>query len=425
MPRIERWNPYPLPQSKQQTCFRLQWDGKRKSDLDAIYQKAKQLFQAGKFHNAEEGYLQTLGGYEAFLGPTHKDTNTVAYELADLYAQINRMDEADRVLEWMSEHHLEKWDIRHKNIRAHMVQVADLLESWSRIDDAVALTSRMAENYDQSSIYTSVRAGDPSTGQFSWQHQDVDSARDEYRLPPLEKRAFALNNDDGDIVHMDYQVRLAIMRTKAKDDESETLLLRLLQRCERHPAKLAVQILEARTNLVELYSTLELQDKFQASLLHIPNSLKTIFESEAERTELLLLRAIDLIHWIVKSGQYERATPLLQQVQSEAVDNFGEESSVTISALIHIGTLLQEQGRWEDARPRFEEALASSMSAGAPLESPLIKNLEDALYNKKYEGGVATPEDIRRQAVLTKHFAGTRVLRRQYWKIPEDPNDSS
>ncbi|KAF4633931.1 hypothetical protein G7Y89_g4185 [Cudoniella acicularis] len=356
-----------------------------KLDPNETYQTA---IPSRNFHDAEGEYLQTLGGYEVLLGPTHKDTNTVAYELADLYAQINRMDEADKILEWMSEKHMETWDIRHKNIRAHMVQVADF--------------------YDLSSIYSSVRPSNVSGGQFSRQHQDVDSMRDEYRLPPIGKRAFALNNDDGDAVHMDYQVRLAIMRAKAEDDEAENLLLRLLERCERYPEKLAVQILEARTSLVELYNTLELQDKFRGSLLDIPKSLGIIFESETERTELLLLRAIELIQWMVKNGPHEQADALLRQVESEAMKIFEEESFITISVLIHIGTILQDQDRWKDARPRFEQALASSMSANVPLESPLIKNLEDALYNKKYTKGVATPENIRRQAILSKDFTGTR-----------------
>ena len=414
IPEIRKWNPYPPPQAIQQTCFRLQWDGKRKTDIDEVYQRSKRLFQAGSFHDAEEGYLQALGGYEALLGTTDKETNAVAYELADLYAQINRMDEADKVLDWMSEKHAKRWGIRHKNIREHMVQVADLLESWSRIDDAVALTKRMADSYEMSSIFHSANHDKAHLSQFPSQRMEANSMRTEYRLPPIGKRAFALNSDDGDAVQMDYQVRLAMMRAKAEDDEAAPLLLRLLERCERHPAKLAVQILEARTGLIELYNTLELQDKFQASLLHIPRSVKIVFESKAERTELLLLRAIEMIQWLIEGGNYEQANPLLQQVETEAVERFGEESSVTISVLIRIGIILQELDRWEDARPRFEQALASSMSANTPLESPLIKSLEDALYNKKYPKGVATPEDIRRQALLTKEFPGTRVLRRQY-----------
>jgi hypothetical protein len=393
----------------------LQWDGKSKSEIDAVYQRSKQQVQAGNFHEAKEGYRQTLGGYAELLGLTHENTNTVAYELADLYAQMNRMDEADKVLDWMSEKHTERWGMRHKRIREHMVQVSDLLESWSRIDDAVALTSRMADSYELSEVLPVAAPRNSLAPRYPHQYQDVDLVRDRYQIQPIGKRAFALQGDDGDRVHMDYQVRLAITRAKAEDDQAKTLLLRLLERCERHPTKLAVQILESRTSLLELYKALELEDKFQRALLDIEKSFNVVFDSDTERTELVLQRAIEMINWMIKSDLYQKAHPLLLRIQSEAAKIFGESSAELISVLIRIGTMLQDQDRWENARPRFEQALAAAISGNASFESPLVKNLEDALYEKKFTTGVETPEDIRRQASMSTKFPGSinRVLRRQ------------
>jgi len=279
-----RWSPYHVPYPTPLVHLQLQWDGKKKSDIDAVYERTKQLVKAGQFREAEEGYLQTLGGYEALLSPTHKDTNTVAYELADLYAQINRVGDADRVLDWMSEKHGGRWGLGHKKTRGHMVHVADLLESWARVDDAVALISRMADRYEMSAMLFPNGPGKSAVPQY----YDAHSDRGEYQLPPIGKRAFALKDGNGDHVQMDYQVRLAITRAKAQDQEAEALLLRLLERCERHPNKLAVQIIEARSGLLEFYKTLGIDEKFQSGLLDIGKSFWNVFTSEAERTELLL-----------------------------------------------------------------------------------------------------------------------------------------
>jgi tetratricopeptide (TPR) repeat protein len=273
----------------------------------------------------------------------------------------------------------------------------------------------MADSYELSEVLPVAAPRNSLAPRYPHQYQDVDLVRDRYQIQPIGKRAFALQGDDGDRVHMDYQVRLAITRAKAEDDQAKTLLLRLLERCERHPTKLAVQILESRTSLLELYKALELEDKFQRALLDIEKSFNVVFDSDTERTELVLQRAIEMINWMIKSDLYQKAHPLLLRIQSEAAKIFGESSAELISVLIRIGTMLQDQDRWENARPRFEQALAAAISGNASFESPLVKNLEDALYEKKFTTGVETPEDIRRQASMSTKFPGSinRVLRRQ------------
>ena len=48
-------------------------------------------------------YREALAGFENILSPTQEHTNALAYQLASFYANYNRMDDADRVLNWIVE----------------------------------------------------------------------------------------------------------------------------------------------------------------------------------------------------------------------------------------------------------------------------------------------------------------------------------
>jgi len=109
-----------------------------------------------------------------------------------------------------------------------------------------------------------------------------------------------------------------------------------------------------------------------------------------------------MVTWLIESDLSSQADPMLQRIQDEAVEAFDEDDPKTISVLIRIAITLQDHDRWEDARPRFEQALAASISSNNSLTCPLTKSLEDALYNKQYENAVPTSKDIERQAVETK-----------------------
>lgn len=392
----ERWTPFFTPQTITPTYLRLQWNGKSKADLEVIHRDAQRLASIGKIQEAEDGYLQVLGGFQALLLPTHTETNSVAYELAEFYAQNDRMEDADKVLDWMGEKHLERWLIGHKNVRTHLIKVADMLQSWSREDDAISIISRAADSYEQSvkSPYTDL---EPTR---SLQNNHAHLMRDELRLPRIGRGQFSMNDDEDDEVRMDYRVRLAIARANAEDDGAESILLKLCEQCERHPAKLAIQILEARGALIKLYKNLEWSEKFDSALNQIQGSFWKVFKSDVTKTELLLDTAIELITWLVKGGRDEAAA-LLKQVQVDAVDTFGEDDQVTISVLIRIGIVLQEQDRWVDARPRFEQALAASMTRYG-MDCMMTTRLEEALYQKSYVASLPKSEDIRRQGHISR-----------------------
>jgi len=321
----ERWTPSQTYHAAKPTFLHLKWDGKTKADLENIYGAAQIFARVGKFDDAEDAYLQALGGYEALLSPTHEDTIEVAYEFAEFYARSDRMDDADKVINWMGDKHMERWPVSHKRIRMHLIRVADMLYSWCRADDAVSILSRAAHIYEKSF------QSQPADSMFNklQEHRQSQSMRDEHRKsvnfggeePPRQE-------DEDNSIRMDYDIILAIARARAEENDAEALLLSLLEQCEKQPEKLSVQILEARGALVDLYKLLEKPDKVDEALGQIDKSFRAVFNSGAKKTKLLLDTAIDLVSLLIKAERYSEAELMLGRIEIDVVKVFGEDGGL-------------------------------------------------------------------------------------------------
>ena len=95
----------------------------------------------------------------------------------------------------------------------------------------------------------------------------------------------------------------------------------------------------------------------------ISKSFWAVFSSNTKKTHLLLGAAIEVISLPVKVERYSEAEPILAKIEIDVVNAFGDDDGTTIAILIQIGNMFQVQKRWADARPRFEQALAASMTA--------------------------------------------------------------
>lgn len=393
-----RWTPSQKFQATKPTFFYLKWDGKSKADLEYIYGLAQGFARIGKAEEAEDGYLQTLSGYEALLSPTHEETVEVAYELAEFYARNDRMDDADNVIEWIGDKHLERWPAGHKNMRMHLIRVADMLHSWSRVDDAVSIVSRAANMFENSfqspSTNPAIFPVQPNSAHHSMRDERRKSVHFAGGDPPSQE-------DEDTSTHIDYAVILAMARARAEDDEAEACLLSLLEQCEKQPERLSVQMLEARCALIDLYKLLDRPDRVEEVLSQIDKNFWAVFKSQAKRTELLLDTATDVVGMLVKANRYSEAEPLLAKIELDVVHAFGDDSEVTISILIRIGKLFQVEERWQDARPRFEQALAASMRAYG-LDSTMTKRLEEVLEKKTYIMPIPRFEEGRRLRAIVR-----------------------
>lgn len=189
------------------------------------------------------------------------------------------------------------------------------------------------------------------------------------------------------------QLDLADARAKTKDVTVEPLLLGLIAQCEKHPEKLGVQALKARSSLINLYARLGKNGEVEEALHQARAKFSTVLKSGYKKTESILDAAVELVGFFVRAEHYDIADTLFLEVESKAEENFGSADDRTINILIRIGMLFQGQKRWIDARPRFEQALAASM-VSAGLRDDLTRRLEAALDNQHYDPALSISENI-------------------------------
>lgn len=84
---------------------------------------------------------------------------------------------------------------------------------------------------------------------------------------------------------------------------------------------------------------------------------------------------------------------LFQSIAWKAEDDFGTDNEDTISLLICIGKMYQDEDMWSSAKPWFERALAASMTQNG-LYGTMTKRLEAALETQYYSVSVLTYEEV-------------------------------
>jgi tetratricopeptide (TPR) repeat protein len=362
----------------------LIWDGRTKADFEALYKEAQTQEQLGMVEDAEKKFRETLAGFENLLSSTHEDTNAVAYRLASFYVQNDRMKDADTVLDGVTRNHMKSFGINHKKTIDHLFNVVEMFHNWSRTKDAITFLSRIVDAFWEPSQNTpdnSPRPHNPdsfgtSSGSEARHARSTQSQTNPlgHSMPTTEAREPAV---------IEYQLGIATAYIKANDEMAEPLLLRLIEQCEKQPKHLAAQALRCRSELLGLYS-IQGGDKINEALDQAQQAFWRTLDSELEKTESLLETCVELAKWHVKLGQYKAADDMFIQIQSDAVDSFGADDKKTIEILERIGLFYQREGRWDDAEPRFEQALVACYTAFGEC-SGHAKRLEAALDNQFYE----------------------------------------
>ena len=402
-----RWTPRPVPvtqniEEQTQWPLRLTWNGRTRAQLQALTQEAYDLDRLGNIEIAENKYRTALDGLQHLLAPTHEETKKVAYQLVSFYAQHDRMDDADAVLGWMCDKLIDRWGIDHKRTVDHLLYILELFNHWSRVDDAIALISRAFEAFghsDDNERPTDVRSA-LSSGPW------IQSLNNLLQRPQTISEVRAFDATDKPAM-MTYQIGL----TKIVHGEAaEAFLLGLISQCLKYPDKFATQSFEAWHALITLYHKPETADKYAEALKRAEEDFRTISNLDSIWTGPLLDAAVELAKLYVKAGQHESAESILLKVESEAEILYGEDDDKLIRLLIRIGIFFQDQQRWSDARPRFEHALAASMTWSG-LSNARTKRLQAALDNEHFEMELLNGENIE------------PILRRD-WPDPNNRNDT-
>ncbi|KAH0541616.1 hypothetical protein FGG08_003906 [Glutinoglossum americanum] len=387
----ERWTPTPFSGNTQPRFLRLTWNGQTLEALKALRNSAHELDREGDFQNAEGKLREVLAGFENLLSPTHEDTNAVAYELATLYAGHDRMNDADLVLNWMGENHVERWGPNHRKTQTHFLRVVDLFNSWSRSNDAMTFLYRVLDALDK---HDSVGTRRNNTSNFDSPlvaQAHVGPPHIAAQQPGPEYVASAVAGTD-DPARVDYQLGLARSRTAAFDEAAEPLLLSLIEQCDKYPERLNSQILQARCALLDLYQRLGDDERVASGLDQAKEVLEKILPS-TKKTKHFLEACIKVAELHVKNDYCQSAEDMFQTIGCEVEDTFGIDHENTIELLICIGKIFQRQNQWDNARPWFERALAASMTRNG-LQSTMTKRLEAALENQRYSVTALMHEEL-------------------------------
>ncbi|KAF8244241.1 hypothetical protein K440DRAFT_22746 [Wilcoxina mikolae CBS 423.85] len=383
----DRWTPMPSSSNAQLHFLQSAWNGRSSlAEIQAIKREAHQLNLEGEVQGAEKRFREALAGFENLLSPTHEDTNAVGYELANFYAEHDRMGDADLVLNWMGQKHVERWGFDHQKTTTHFLHVAELFTSWSRNDDAATLLYRVLDAWDKRD---STKLN-PEPHRVAQPQVIPLQTTPRQSKPEDMTRAFTETDDPR---RVDYQLGLANARVTTNDETVEPLLLRLIEQCEKYPTKLDSQILQARCALVDLYRRLGDDGRAARALRLAQKALETVLASTAKKTEPLLDSCIHVAKLHMTENYSEVAEDIFQRIGDEAEDTFGTDHRVTIGILIHIGKTYQRRNMWTYAQPWFERALAASMTANG-LENAMTKRLEDALEHQHYAVGALTHEEL-------------------------------
>lgn len=391
-----RWTPAPdssLPAN--QYTMRLTWNGCTTTEAMTRFREAQERDQQGDAEGAERQFRDALAAFEHLLSPTHEDTKTAAYSLAAFYARRGRMQEANNILDWMSEKHIERWGLRSKPTTDHVLRVVELLNSWLRPQDALAFLEK-AKDYlwqpDPRACGQGVQhlSSIPNNGNVT--HGISSPASSAFRTVP-----FPENSSSGIAVNpsfmVDDQLRSAGAHVRANDESIEPLLLSLIAQCGQNPGKLAAQDLRGRAALIELYRKSGRTDAAVEELSKAQASFLATWKLDGKITKELIDASLEVAIQSLKSAQYNDADDMFHMMQDRVVETFGPDHSRTIWILIRIGLMYQNENRWNDAKPRFEQALAASMTANG-LDDALTRSLEAALENEHYSFINSDPEDF-------------------------------
>jgi len=130
------------------SSLHFRWNNVTLADIQNLNSDGARLDKEGDNANAEIKFRDALAGFENLLSPTHEETAIAAYLLASFFANHDRMNEADKVLDWLGGNYIRRWGLNHEKTISHLLRVIELLQAWERLDDAMLLLRRILDSWD-------------------------------------------------------------------------------------------------------------------------------------------------------------------------------------------------------------------------------------------------------------------------------------
>ncbi|KAL6887091.1 hypothetical protein GGI43DRAFT_431531 [Trichoderma evansii] len=126
--------------------FRLSSNQSSIADLSSLVKTALEVDKDDNEEEAEWRLRDALSCSSRLLSPTDVKTNEIGYQLASFYAAKKRFSNADDILNWMTNRHLEHIGGGNSQTIVHVFHVISLLRRWERNEEANLLIYRLLES---------------------------------------------------------------------------------------------------------------------------------------------------------------------------------------------------------------------------------------------------------------------------------------
>ncbi|KAF2786480.1 hypothetical protein K505DRAFT_289676, partial [Melanomma pulvis-pyrius CBS 109.77] len=366
------------PATRKQT-FPLTWNGRNRANLLEVLEMARDSSREGHLDRAEAEFMEALEGHRYLLTPTHEETVKIAYELANFYAEQQRVRETDEVLERISEDFIERWGVEHKKTYQHGLDMVDLLKNWNREIDALAILSHVQDAYERA------HEEPPRRGRAQLGKNTV------FRAESPATRLQNIRNDMSDSPsssRIDHGIGAARAYVATGEPVVEELIKKIEDICVRDAGMFAKQALQARAELLKLYN------KLNATVEHVDTFVGTRqlwdmcwdeFSWEREKISSLdfLEASMEVAAALLVGGFGDSSWSMFRKIEDKAVKLFGFDDERTIWTVISVGLIYQSAKGWDEARPWFEQALSAALSA-YDEEDGMVKSLESAMDKRHF-----------------------------------------
>ncbi|VUC33298.1 unnamed protein product [Clonostachys rosea] len=362
----------------------LAWNGHTRSQVLQLLETARGFSMEGEAEAAEQTYIRALQGTRHLIGVIHHESNRVAYELANFYAQAGSHKEADGILDEVTRLHFKKLGPEHKRTQQHVVDCAELLNSWNRQDDALGLLAHSEE------ILVS--------RQTSPRRRRNRRNKNNSKGGPLAIMAAASNDSvvlqdpipasaSGEDIQRLLEV--AHSHVDSHDEHVETLLLGLINHCEKELPKLFREYLQAHGELLSLYGKLRTIELHKAAFetAHIALSrvwVEYFWDKKKYESFEVIEAYLQVVTNMVKCGykSIARRLFLVAAEQAEALYDPIDERSIWIS--ITIGLVYQTYQGWDEAEEWFDRAYAGALGSKWGEDDGIVRALENAREKRHF-----------------------------------------
>ena len=359
----------------------LGWNGNSRSELIAMFQEARSCASHADWEKAENLFLAALKGYGVLLGPTHEDATKVAIAVANFYTVQGRPNDADKVVEDLCQHHIEKFGIQHRRTQQVLLQVVELLSGCERRIDALAFLGRIKELAEDNTDDLPPEKSKRSKTRQRASRSRVGAAAPSVKLSDATQAIIAGTG-------LDYGIQVARTHVAAKDEAVEPLLKAIIDHCEHDGEPLEIQNLRARSELLKFYIKLGQRHEHMASFWNAIHTADAIigrqkWEKHSFKSFETMEALLELVAAFLEAGFDDEAAQKFEKIIQKADHYFGWDDERTIWAKISIGIIYQRHKTWEHAKPWFDYALAASYAANGE-EDGITKSLQTAMVKRHF-----------------------------------------